>query len=210
MQIDEYDGKGRTPLMNAAITGNIEEVERLLKAGANPLIADRDFGTTTAEGYAARFAKNSKEHQTIRKILKAAAASFSEQINLSSSHEPLRPEPDELVSRSVKHNETVLHWPFEIVRTPRGESIKRIRTSTLYLSAIISFSTGIYLIKEDLLAGVLLAFTITLCLILYPPIRFLFGGKDSLAAAITTVVAEELIKSQIIKKTDSNRRRRKR
>ena len=209
MHIDDYDENGKTPLMNAAIIGNTEEVERLLKAGANPLLADRDFGTTTAEGYAARYARKSEEHQRIREILKAATA-CSKQENLAPYHQPLRPEPDEIVKKSMKPIKPAPPWPFEIIRTERGEETKRIRTSTFYLGSLISFTTGIYLIRNEVFFGFFLAFTATLCLILYPLIRFLFGGKDSLAAGIATVVAEEFIKSQIIKKTDSSRRRRKR
>tara|TARA_R110001599_G_scaffold95594_3_gene247903 strand:- start:984 stop:1610 length:627 start_codon:yes stop_codon:yes gene_type:complete len=208
MHIDDYDENGRTPLMNASIIGNIEEVERLLEAGANPLIADRDFGTTTAEGYAARYARKSKEHQRIRKTLKAAAA-CSEQVD-QDSPSPLCPEPDELVRRSKKPIKWAPPWPYEIIRKERGEEIKRIRTSTFYLGALISFTAGIYLIIIEVTFGFFLAFTTTFCLILYPPIRLLFGGKDSLAAGIATVVTEEIIKSQIIKKTDSSRRHRKR
>jgi hypothetical protein len=39
-------------------------------------------------------------------------------------------------------------------------------------------------------------------LLLYPIIRFLFGGKDSLVAVVGTVVVEEVIKSQIVKKIE--------
>ena len=43
--LDKRDTKGRTPLFNAAKNGDIEEVEKLLKAGADPNITD-DYGVT--------------------------------------------------------------------------------------------------------------------------------------------------------------------
>jgi len=67
--IDEYDENGRTALMNAAIAGDYDEVKRLLELGADPDIADRDWGTTKAENYAGRKAKNSKVHTKIEELL---------------------------------------------------------------------------------------------------------------------------------------------
>lgn len=209
MNIDDYDDRGRTPLMNAAIDGDLVEVERLLVAGANPLIADRDFGNTTAEAYAARFARKSEAHRRIRVILRVASdkAVGSQSVPRP---EPVYPEPEELSSRGVKPRQPDVSWPFELFMPSRGERVKRIRTSAFYLSALVSFAAGTYLILIDVMLGYFLAFTATLCLLLYPPIRFLFGGKDSLAAGIATVVAEEYLKSQITKGADSSRRRRKR
>lgn len=67
--INEYDENGRTPLMNAAIAGDYDEVKRLLELGANPDIADRDWGTTKAEDYAGREAKDSEVHRKIEELL---------------------------------------------------------------------------------------------------------------------------------------------
>jgi len=68
--IDEYDENGRTALMNAAIAGDYDEVKRLLELGADPDVADRDWGTTAkAENYAGRKAKNSEVHRKIEELL---------------------------------------------------------------------------------------------------------------------------------------------
>jgi len=67
--INEYDENGRTPLMNAAIAGDYDEVKRLLELGADPNIADKDWGTTKAENYAGREAKNSEVHRKIEELL---------------------------------------------------------------------------------------------------------------------------------------------
>ena len=58
---------------------------------------------------------------------------------------------------------------------------------------------GIYLIIEfEMLIGLALIILLSPCFLLYPIIRFfVFGGKDSVAAVVTTVVVEEVIKSKI-------------
>ena len=52
--------------------------------------------------------------------------------------------------------------------------------------------------------------TLSPCFLIYPIIRFLvFGGKDSVAAVVTTVIVEEVIKSEIkgaIKKSQDKKR----
>jgi hypothetical protein len=58
------------------------------------------------------------------------------------------------------------------------------------------------------MVGGSLVMTLTPCLLLYPLIRFLFGGKDSVGAVITTVVVEELMKGQIFKAIDGSSKRK--
>lgn len=123
MHIDDYDDKGRAPLMNAAIDGDLEEGERLLVAGVNPLIADRDFGSTTAEGYAAHYTRKNTVHRRIRAILRAASGqAVSPQP--APSAEPVYPEPKELARRGVKPKKPDVSWPFELFRTSRVRESK--------------------------------------------------------------------------------------
>jgi len=51
MDFNEYDNNGRTPLMNAAITGDYDEVKRLIEYVANPNITDDNFSTSKAAAY---------------------------------------------------------------------------------------------------------------------------------------------------------------
>ena len=50
--------------------------------------------------------------------------------------------------------------------------------------------------------------TLAPCFLLYPTIRFLFGGKDSVAAAITTVVVEEVTKTALMGSLDKGKKKR--
>jgi hypothetical protein len=77
-----------------------------------------------------------------------------------------------------------------------------------YWGALLSFVTGITLLYHGYMVGGSLVMTLTPCLLLYPLIRFLFGGKDSVGAVITTVVVEELMKGQIFKAIDGSSKRK--
>lgn len=90
--IDHYNENGRTKLMEAAISGDTEELERLLELGADPFIKDRDFGSTTAKMYAGRKAKKSEIHALIEKRLSSLTG---EEICAETPPEPeIEPERD--------------------------------------------------------------------------------------------------------------------
>ena len=81
---------------------------------------------------------------------------------------------------------------------------------------ILFFAVGIGLIIlsakiENILValiGLLLCTVIAGFLFLYPLIRFFFGGKDSVAAAITTVIVEGVVTQKIMKHSRKRRNRR--
>lgn len=60
------------------------------------------------------------------------------------------------------------------------------------------FIVGVALVANEIFGGGALILTVSPCLLLYPVIKALFGGKDSIGAAITTVVGEELLKREIV------------
>lgn len=90
-----------------------------------------------------------------------------------------------------------------------GEPVVRIKTRIFIIGAVVSFFMGIALLLEEMYFGAFLVITLAPFLLLYPVIRFLVGGKDSIGAATLTAVTEELIKSEIVKKIEkSNKKKR--
>jgi len=101
-------------------------------------------------------------------------------------------------------------WLYETVCAFSGNYVVRVRSSLFYWGALLSFVTGITLLYHGYMVGGSLVMTLTPCLLLYPLIRFLFGGKDSVGAVITTVVVEEVVKGQISKAIDGSSKRKRR
>ena len=104
---------------------------------------------------------------------------------------------------------TSASWPYETIRSTADGCSNRLRASVVYWGALISVVLGIVLIVNEVLAGGFLVLTLAPCLLLYPLIRFLFGGKDSVAAAVTTVIVEELLKSEITKTIEKRSKKRR-
>lgn len=69
MDINSYNENGRTPLMEAANLGDIEEVRRLLALGADPYLRDASFGTSTAKMFAGRKAHDGNVYYEIEQLL---------------------------------------------------------------------------------------------------------------------------------------------
>ena len=92
------------------------------------------------------------------------------------------------------------------------EGPSRLSTRTILTLAFLSLPMGVWLITDEVMFGATVILTLCPCLFLYPLIRGLFyGGKDSIAGVVTTVVAEEVIKGAIsssVKKAEEKRRRR--
>lgn len=96
-------------------------------------------------------------------------------------------------------------WPYEEIQAIRGNYGKRIRSSVFHFGAIISLLIGItFLINSIYGAGLFLILTLFPILILYPILRFLLGGKDSVLAIAATVITEEVLKSKISKVLDKS------
>ena len=84
-----------------------------------------------------------------------------------------------------------------------------MKTSSILLSGLLSLIFGFVLIIEfESTSGIFFILFLAPCLFLYPIIRFLFfGGKDSVAAVVTTVVTEEVIKATVKNKIDQGKKR---
>ena len=90
------------------------------------------------------------------------------------------------------------------------QEIRRVKTSVILTLGVSFIPLGLYLlIKFEMLFGATLIILLAPCFLLYPIIRFFVsGGRDSVAAVVTTVVVEEVIKSQIkgaYKKSQTNK-----
>jgi len=101
-------------------------------------------------------------------------------------------------------------WPFEVVRAENEEGVTRLRVSFFLLASLISLTAGIVLLSREYMAGGFLVLTLAPCLFLYPLVRFFFGGKDSIGAAVTTAIVEEVLKGERLKAADKSSKRRKR
>ena len=90
-------------------------------------------------------------------------------------------------------------WLYEkISLLKEGRTTTRIRGSAFLWSALILFLAGVALVANEIFIGGALALTVSPCLLLYPVIRTLFGWKESIGTAITTVVVEEFLKREIV------------
>lgn len=94
---------------------------------------------------------------------------------------------------------------YEEVDTLRGRKVVRLKSSLFGWSALASFSAGIALLLNQYPIGAFFAFTISPCLLLYPLVRALCGGKDSVFGLIATFVIEELIKHKLLGQSKSRR-----
>ena len=96
----------------------------------------------------------------------------------------------------------------ETVEALSGNKVTRIKSSLFYWIGFLCIPIGIFLITKEIMFGAFLVLTACPCFLLYPLVRFLFGGKDSVAAVVGTVVIEEILKSNI--KKIGNKKRKKR
>ena len=90
----------------------------------------------------------------------------------------------------------------ETVRTLNGnQEIWRVKTSVILTLGFLFIPLGIFILiitKMEMLFGATLIIFLSPCFLLYPIIRFFVsGGRDSVAAVVTTVVVEEVTKSLI-------------
>ena len=76
----------------------------------------------------------------------------------------------------------------EIVEDWTGKKIKRYRSDHIYALGLMFLLVGMALIAMDFSFGfTMVAVLFPICM-LYPTVRFLFGGKDSIGAVIVTAI----------------------
>ena len=90
-------------------------------------------------------------------------------------------------------------WPLEVFKLRDGGTVTRLKSDFFHLCAFIAFIAGVWMLANGRQLGLLMILTLTPCLILYPLVRFLFGGKGGVVPVIATVVIEEVLKYKIEK-----------
>ena len=201
--------------MNAAIDGDYDEVKRLLDLGADPNISDENWGTTNAESFAGRKSKNSEFHKRIEKLLKEANPYSNKQEKAQQHFDlklPSNSDDSGSVTAITMDKDGPIHvrnnWPYETIQMVTGSYVTRLKSSIFYWGALTSLILGTVLLSNAIVAGGFLVLTLSPCLLLYPLIRFLFLGKDSIGVVVTTIVVEELLKNEIRKSVDRFSRKR--
>ena len=96
---------------------------------------------------------------------------------------------------------------YETVEALNGNKVTRIKSALFYWAGFGCLFVGLYLLTEGLSVGAGLIMLAAPCLWLYPLIRFLFGGKDSVGAIVATVVVEEVLKNEIKKSSEKRKKR---
>lgn len=77
-------------------------------------------------------------------------------------------------------------WWMETVTNIEGKKVTRIRSSLFYWSGLMCLIVGSILLYRGIFGGGVLITVISPFLLLYPPVRFLMLGKDSLGAVLIT------------------------
>ncbi len=103
----------------------------------------------------------------------------------------------------------------ELVTNLSGQKVERVKTSLIQKSAfaciliaMLLLMSGFYWRISILISmGSLLLATFVPLMLLYPIIRFLLGGKDSVLGLILTVVIEHELKQNLNKKLKNIARR---
>ncbi len=96
---------------------------------------------------------------------------------------------------------------YETVTALNGNNVTRLKSSLFYWAGLGCLLVGGFFLSEKLSIGAGLIIFMSPCLFLYPPVRFLVGGKDSVGAVIATVVVEEVLKNEIKKSTRKKNRK---
>ena len=105
---------------------------------------------------------------------------------------------------------SVKNYFFEEYESGDGEKIQRVKSGIFYWSSFWSFIIGVILVTNEVFrTGVTLILTACPVLALYPLVRFLFGGKDSVWSAVSTFVLEEFLKGQAFDFIERKKRKKK-
>ena len=105
---------------------------------------------------------------------------------------------------------SVRNYFFEEYESGDVEKHQRVKSGIFYWSSFWSFIIGIVLVVNEVVFGFALIMTACPIFALYPLVRFLFGGKDSVWSAVSTFILEEFLKGKAVDFIEGKRRKRKR
>lgn len=106
---------------------------------------------------------------------------------------------------------SVKNYFFEEYESSDGEKHQRIKSGIFYWSSFWSFIIGVILFANEVFGtGITLILTACPVLALYPLVRFMFGGKDSIWSAVSTFILEEFLKGQAFDFIERKKRKRRR
>ena len=112
--------------------------------------------------------------------------------------------PDTLID---KKGERLPFWKESVVSLS-GREIIRIRSSLFYCLGLLSIAVGVLLFINNISGGMFFLTNSTI-LFLYPLVRFLFGGKDSLAGFISTIILDAFLKHKFDAYLEKKRKKRR-
>ena len=100
----------------------------------------------------------------------------------------------------------------ESYKASDGKTVRRVKKSVYLWAAIACLVSGFYLISHQFTIGGFLVLTVFPFLLLYPFVRAVFGGKDSIGQAIAKEVVEAVVEgtgeNAVRKAANRNRKRR--
>jgi hypothetical protein len=99
---------------------------------------------------------------------------------------------------------------YETVEALNGNKVTRIKSALFWWAGLACIVGAIYLFSDGIYGGAALITILAPCLLLYPLIRALFGGKDSIGAVVATVVVEEVMKNKLKNMGKDSEKKRKR
>ena len=105
---------------------------------------------------------------------------------------------------------SVKNYFFEEYESGDGEKIQRVKSGIFYWSSFWSFIIGVILFANEVFrTGITLILTACPVLALYPLVRFLFGGKDSVWSAVSTFILEEFLEGRVVDFIERKKRKKK-
>lgn len=108
---------------------------------------------------------------------------------------------------SVTFNEP--SWPIQLFVTRKGNVEERITTSFFYVVALVLIASGVILFRAEIEGIGFSMVTVSPLFMLYPPIRFLFGGKGGLVPAAVTVLAERYLTYKISSALEGDKKKQR-
>ena len=114
---------------------------------------------------------------------------------------------NKIVTKNTRYIEQLRTFLYEESLNLHGKKIRHVRSALFFWSALLFFIFGVVLLIQNLKIGAFFLLTLVPCLLLYPFVRILIGGKDSVFGVVLTFVIEEVLKHKLKNSSDRNKKR---